>query len=72
MESVPHTRPYQVALIRSGDFYCGGSLISEQYVITAAHCVVDRFPNEKFEAILGAHNILKKEESQQKIEIKRR
>ncbi|EDV19781.1 expressed hypothetical protein [Trichoplax adhaerens] len=72
IESIPHSRPYQVALVRSGEFFCGGSLISKQYVITAAHCVVDRIPNEKFEAILGAHNILKEEESQQKIEIEKR
>ncbi|KAL5341051.1 trypsin-like cysteine/serine peptidase domain-containing protein [Aspergillus crustosus] len=30
--------PYQIALIANGRFICGGSIIGEQYVVTAAHC----------------------------------
>ncbi|XP_033213882.1 trypsin-2-like [Belonocnema kinseyi] len=30
--------PYQVSLFSRGSFYCGGSIISKDYVLTAAHC----------------------------------
>ncbi|CAB3984307.1 MAM and LDL-receptor class A domain-containing 1-like isoform X1 [Paramuricea clavata] len=38
-DATPGEWPWQVALLRGTFPFCGGSLVSNQYVITAAHCV---------------------------------
>ncbi|KAI7815317.1 Serine protease [Rhyzopertha dominica] len=67
VEANPNQFPYQVALLlyaSAGTFFCGGTLISENYVLTAAHCV-DGVNNA--EVVLGAHNIRNDEATQQTI-----
>merc|ERR1711890_138501 len=53
VEATPHEFPWQVGLFFDG-YFCGGSIISETYILTAAHCADGVF---KHEVVIGAHEI---------------
>ncbi|XP_039623642.1 duodenase-1-like [Polypterus senegalus] len=68
-EVTPHSRPYMVQLLitaggkRGG---CGAFLITQNVLLTAAHC-----QGERITAILGSHNLNNNEASRQEIAVSR-
>jgi secreted trypsin-like serine protease len=68
---VPHSIPFQAALlmvIGENTYLCGGSIIRENVVLTAAHCPEG---TERTYVVVGAHRLGAAEESQQRITVTR-
>ncbi|KAK2903016.1 hypothetical protein QQF64_010098 [Cirrhinus molitorella] len=61
-ECTPYSQPWQVSL-NSGYHFCGGSLVNENWIVSAAHCYKTRI-----EVRLGEHNIVISEGSEQFID----
>ncbi|XP_051836532.1 chymase-like isoform X4 [Antechinus flavipes] len=68
-ESRPHSRPYMAFLNikrKNSRCNCGGFLIRNDFVMTAAHCAGDSITVK-----LGAQNVRKREKTWQTIKVKR-
>ncbi|XP_066127535.1 kallikrein-15 isoform X2 [Saccopteryx bilineata] len=59
-ECVPHSQPWQVALFERGRFNCGASLLSRNWVLSAAHC-----QTRNIRVRLGEHNLRKRDGTEQ-------
>merc|ERR1711997_647027 len=53
VEATPHQFPWQVGLFFDR-YFCGGSIISSKYILTAAHCADGVYHHE---VVIGAHEI---------------
>jgi len=65
-ETLPHELPWMVGMFMDEAYFCGGTLISEEWVLTAAHCV-DGFYNWTLN--IGAHRIRDEEEDGRVIQV---
>ncbi|XP_026186750.1 coagulation factor IXa [Mastacembelus armatus] len=66
---IPGEIPWQVALIArpSGHLFCGGSILSRRWVITAAHCLVEA--QGPFFIRVGEHNVYVNESTEKDYEV---
>ncbi|XP_074140804.1 chymotrypsinogen B-like [Sminthopsis crassicaudata] len=64
-DAVPGSWPWQVSLQRKGGHFCGGSIISNKWVVTAAHCGVKTTDR----VVAGRHNLKSHRENIQVLKI---
>lgn len=50
--SAPHSWPFIVAMYKDGSFHCGGTIINENWILSAAHCMA-RAANHYYEIHAG-------------------
>jgi len=58
-EAIKHEYPFMAALMNRQRQFCGGSLIDDNHILTAAHCVahMSKYDVQNLRVRLGDHNI---------------
>uniref|UniRef100_A0A673LIY9 trypsin n=1 Tax=Sinocyclocheilus rhinocerous TaxID=307959 RepID=A0A673LIY9_9TELE len=66
-ECQPHSQPWQ-AYLSDNRIACGGSLINESWVVSAAHCT---FSRNRLRILLGKHKLHAAENTEQRIRVEK-
>ncbi|KAG3280872.1 complement factor D [Ictidomys tridecemlineatus] len=69
-EAEAHARPYLASVQVDGKHRCGGVLVTEQWVLSAAHCLDDAAEG-KVQVLLGAHSLSQPEPSKHWYDVRR-
>ncbi|NXS52509.1 OVCH2 protein, partial [Brachypteracias leptosomus] len=64
------SHPWQVSLKRRQKHFCGGTIVSAQWVVTAAHCILDRNLLEYLNVTAGEHDLRIRENGEQTLPVK--
>ncbi|XP_023325441.1 trypsin-1 [Eurytemora carolleeae] len=70
-EAIPHEFPWQVSLRRASDnfHFCGGSVLNEYTVVSAAHCTVIWDSADEVVVVAGEHNKVEFEGTEQTVDV---
>ncbi|KAJ6665110.1 hypothetical protein lerEdw1_005341 [Lerista edwardsae] len=66
-EAVPHSWPWQASMQIAGENFCGGAVLTKTWVVTAAHCFLQREQyRDVWSVVVGVHDIKAQEQNSQK------
>ncbi|XP_071343592.1 serine protease 57-like [Trachinotus anak] len=66
-DAASHSRPYMASLQIRGRHNCGGLLVREDFVLTAAHCQIPR----AYKVVLGGDTLTRNEPTKQELTVAR-
>ncbi|VDP05014.1 unnamed protein product [Soboliphyme baturini] len=67
-EARPNSWPWQIALLFINRQICGGVLVSNDYVVTAAHCIEYKNLPSLYKVLIGQHNLHSSKENVVKVD----